>query len=47
MSPGRDLGWLRKRYGQRPVELLALASGHAPIYRAMDTAHAGADYGAR
>lgn len=30
------LALCRKRYGQPPAELLALASGRAPIYRAMD-----------
>jgi soluble lytic murein transglycosylase len=44
------LALCRKRYGQKPVELIALASGRAPIYRPMDTQSAGAgagSYGAR
>jgi len=39
------LALCRKRYGQRPVELMALASGRAPIYRPMDAS--GAVYGSR
>lgn len=41
------LALCRKRYGQRPVELMAIASGHAPIYRPMDAASVGVVYGAR
>lgn len=32
----------RKRYGQPPVEIMAMASGHAPIYRPMDAQIASA-----
>lgn len=39
------LALCRKRYGQKPVELMALASGRAPIYRPMDAG--GAVYGSR
>jgi soluble lytic murein transglycosylase-like protein len=39
------LALCRKRYGQRPVELMALASGRAPIYRPLDAG--GAVYGQR
>ncbi|MDX2234628.1 MAG: lytic transglycosylase domain-containing protein [Hyphomonadaceae bacterium] len=41
------LALCRKRYGQPPVELMALASGRAPIYRPMDANAGGAAYGAR
>lgn len=41
------LALCRKRYGQQPVELIALASGRAPIYRPMDVAGASPAYGAR
>jgi soluble lytic murein transglycosylase len=40
------LALCRKRYGQQPVELVALASGRAPVYQPMDRG-AGASYGAR
>jgi soluble lytic murein transglycosylase-like protein len=32
----------RKRYGQPPVEIMAMASGRAPLYRPMDAKLAGA-----
>jgi soluble lytic murein transglycosylase-like protein len=41
------LALCRKRYGQSPVELMALASGHAPVYRPMDARNQGVAYGAR
>lgn len=36
------LALCRKRYGQQPAELVAMASGRAPIYRPMDRGAAGA-----
>jgi soluble lytic murein transglycosylase-like protein len=41
------LALCRKRYGQRPVELIALASGRAPVYLAMDNTASDTAYGAR
>ena len=41
------LALCRKRYGQQPVELIAMASGRAPIYRPMDRASSNVVVGSR